>query len=162
MRPSTPSHAAAAPPFVAVSHLTVPEDGRAAVVAAFGDRLGAVDSWPGFQGLQVWADPGDPRGFRTNVALFNMGTGSCTAQVGVFDTSGSLLAAATTYTIPARTMVQLNRLKNSLGIGVDVQDASVGVKALSAACRLGAAGYVVSNSTNDPFTSLMRKGASLF
>jgi len=60
MRPSTPSHAAAAPPFVAVSHLTVPEDGRAAVVAAFGDRLGAVDSWPGFQGLQVWADPGDP------------------------------------------------------------------------------------------------------
>jgi len=49
-----------APPFVAVSELTVPESGRAAVVAAFGHRLGAVDSWPGFQSLQVWADPRDP------------------------------------------------------------------------------------------------------
>jgi heme-degrading monooxygenase HmoA len=47
-------------PFVAVSDITVPEAGREAVVAAFGRRLGAVDSWPGFQGLQVWADPTDP------------------------------------------------------------------------------------------------------
>jgi heme oxygenase (mycobilin-producing) len=47
-------------PFVAVSDLTVPEAGRTAVVAAFGHRLGAVDTWPGFQCLQVWADPGDP------------------------------------------------------------------------------------------------------
>jgi heme-degrading monooxygenase HmoA len=49
-----------AAPFVAVSDLTVPEAGRAAVVAAFGHRLGAVDTWPGFQCLQVWADPSDP------------------------------------------------------------------------------------------------------
>ena len=46
-------------PFVAVSDLSVPEAGRAAVVAAFGRRLGAVDAWPGFRGLQVWADPAD-------------------------------------------------------------------------------------------------------
>ena len=45
---------------VAVSDLTVPEAGQAAVIAGFGDRLGAVERWPGFQGLQVWADPGDP------------------------------------------------------------------------------------------------------
>ena len=51
---------AAAHSFVAVSDLAVPEAGRAAVIAAFGDRLGAVERWPGFQGLQVWADPGDP------------------------------------------------------------------------------------------------------
>ena len=50
----------AAPSFVAVSDLIVPEAGRAAVIAGFGDRLGAVERWPGFQGLQVWADPGDP------------------------------------------------------------------------------------------------------
>jgi heme oxygenase (mycobilin-producing) len=56
----TPDPAAAAAPFVAVSDLMVPEAGRAAVVAAFGHRLGAVDSWPGFQGLQVWADRSDP------------------------------------------------------------------------------------------------------
>ena len=51
---------AAARSFVAVSDLAVPEAGRAAVIAGFGDRLGAVERWPGFQGLQVWADPGDP------------------------------------------------------------------------------------------------------
>ncbi len=46
-------------PFVAVSDLTVPASGREALVAAFARRLGAVDTWPGFQGLQVWADPRD-------------------------------------------------------------------------------------------------------
>ena len=46
--------------FVAVSNLTVPEAGRAALLDAFGERLGAVDTWPGFQGLQVWADQHDP------------------------------------------------------------------------------------------------------
>ena len=45
--------------FVAVSDLTVPVAGRAALVAAFGHRLGAVDAWPGFRSLQVWADPAD-------------------------------------------------------------------------------------------------------
>lgn len=46
--------------FVAVSELTVPAAGRAAVEAAFTARLGAVDQWPGFRGLQVWADLADP------------------------------------------------------------------------------------------------------
>ena len=46
--------------FVAFSELTVPEAGRAAVLAAFTSRLGAVDAWPGFQHLQVWADQSDP------------------------------------------------------------------------------------------------------
>ena len=43
---------AAALLFVAVSDLIVPEAGWAAVFAAFGDRLDAVD--------RVWADPSDP------------------------------------------------------------------------------------------------------
>jgi len=47
-------------PFVAVSDLSVPEAGRAALVAAFRERLGSVDAWPGFQQLQVWANPTDP------------------------------------------------------------------------------------------------------
>ncbi len=46
--------------FVAFSEIGVPEAGRAALEAAFADRLGAVDRWPGFQGLQVWADATDP------------------------------------------------------------------------------------------------------
>ena len=49
-----------AAPFVAFSDITVPEAGRSAVVDAFEHRLGAVERWPGFQGLQVWADQADP------------------------------------------------------------------------------------------------------
>ena len=41
-------------PFVVVSELTVPPEGIQAVRDAFEDRLGAVDSWPGFRGLEVW------------------------------------------------------------------------------------------------------------
>lgn len=47
-------------PFVAVSELGVPEAGRAALQSAFANRLRAVDRWPGFRGLQVWADPREP------------------------------------------------------------------------------------------------------
>jgi heme oxygenase (mycobilin-producing) len=50
----------AGPLFVAVSELGVPEPGRAALDSAFANRLRAVDRWPGFRGLQVWADPRDP------------------------------------------------------------------------------------------------------
>jgi len=60
MIPATCSEPADAGPFVAVSVLSVPEAGRAALVAAFTQRLGAVDDWPGFQQLQVWADQTDP------------------------------------------------------------------------------------------------------
>lgn len=45
--------------FVAVSELSVPAEGREAAEAAFADRLGAVDAWPGFRGLQVWRDVND-------------------------------------------------------------------------------------------------------
>jgi len=57
---SNPSSPIPTAPFVAVSDLTVPEAGREAVLAAFGHRLGAVDAWPGFHCLEVWADPSDP------------------------------------------------------------------------------------------------------
>jgi len=46
--------------FVAVSELPVPHESREAVLAGFAGRLGAVDGWPGFRGLQVWADATDP------------------------------------------------------------------------------------------------------
>jgi heme-degrading monooxygenase HmoA len=60
MTRSTVSEPVGMAPFVVVSHLSVPEPGRAALVTAFTQRLGAVDGWPGFQQLQVWADPTDP------------------------------------------------------------------------------------------------------
>lgn len=46
--------------FVAFSEITVPVAGRQALDDAFRNRLGAVDQWPGFCGLQVWAAPDDP------------------------------------------------------------------------------------------------------
>ncbi len=62
-----PVGAAAGPPalggFVAVSEFTVPGPGRALLLDAFADRMGAVDGWPGFRGLQVWADEQDPSAF---------------------------------------------------------------------------------------------------
>lgn len=42
--------------YVAVSHIEVPAGGAAALEAAFRSRLGAVDAWPGFLGLEVLAD----------------------------------------------------------------------------------------------------------
>lgn len=45
--------------FVAVSELVVPDAGREAVEASFDQRLGAVDAWPGFRGLEVWRDTAD-------------------------------------------------------------------------------------------------------
>ena len=53
----------AASAFVACSHLNVPEAGRSALIAAFRDRLGRVDDWPGFQRLEIWEDSADPTAF---------------------------------------------------------------------------------------------------
>lgn len=49
--------------FVAFSELTVACEGREALVGAFRSRLGAVESAPGFQRLEVWADVTDPSAF---------------------------------------------------------------------------------------------------
>ena len=45
--------------FVAFSELSVPPEGRVALERAFADRMGAVDRWPGFRGLEVWSAQGD-------------------------------------------------------------------------------------------------------
>lgn len=43
--------------FAMVSELEVAADGTAALEDAFRNRLGEVDSWPGFLRLEVWRDP---------------------------------------------------------------------------------------------------------
>ncbi len=55
--------ARAQPAFVAFSELEVPEGGQDRIEAAFRDRLGAVDSWPGFRSLEVWADLSEPEAY---------------------------------------------------------------------------------------------------
>lgn len=49
--------------FVAVSEIAVPAEGADPLQDAFRDRLGEVDDWPGFRGLQVWRDRSDERRF---------------------------------------------------------------------------------------------------
>ena len=39
--------------YVAISEIRVPDAGADALEQAFRDRLGAVDDWPGFLGLEV-------------------------------------------------------------------------------------------------------------
>lgn len=56
IRPTAEHGGPAAGGYVAISHISVPEAGATALEAAFADRLGAVDAWPGFAGLEVLAD----------------------------------------------------------------------------------------------------------
>ncbi|HVM10535.1 MAG TPA: antibiotic biosynthesis monooxygenase family protein [Acidimicrobiales bacterium] len=42
-----------AAPYVAISEISVDHDGALALETAFASRLGAVDAWPGFLGLEV-------------------------------------------------------------------------------------------------------------
>jgi heme-degrading monooxygenase HmoA len=42
--------------YVAVSEIAVPVAGAPALESAFRDRMGAVDAWPGFLGLEVLQD----------------------------------------------------------------------------------------------------------
>jgi diguanylate cyclase (GGDEF)-like protein len=49
--------------FVAFSQISVAEDGRGSLEEAFAHRLGAVDHWPGFRSLEVWADVADPTSY---------------------------------------------------------------------------------------------------
>ena len=44
------------PPYVAISEISVPETGAKGLERAFEQRLGAVDSWPGFEGLELLQD----------------------------------------------------------------------------------------------------------
>ena len=44
-------------PWAMVSELEVDPDGVDDLEAAFRDRLGEVDGWPGFVRLEVWRDP---------------------------------------------------------------------------------------------------------
>lgn len=43
-----------------MTELTVPEAGRTPLATAFAHRSAALESWPGFRGLEVWADAAEP------------------------------------------------------------------------------------------------------
>jgi heme-degrading monooxygenase HmoA len=43
-------------PYVGISEISVPAEGAASLRQAFAERLGAVDGWPGFAGLELLQD----------------------------------------------------------------------------------------------------------
>ena len=45
--------------FVAHSEIRVPQAGAVELIAAFQQRLGEVETWPGFERLEVWQDERD-------------------------------------------------------------------------------------------------------
>ena len=53
---TTGPHSGNAPPYIAISEISVPEAGIEGLEQAFTDRLRAVDDWPGFQGLELLQD----------------------------------------------------------------------------------------------------------
>ncbi len=58
-RAATGAPASSPGAFVAHSEIRVTPQGTAALTAAFEDRLGEVEGWPGFHRLEVWADERD-------------------------------------------------------------------------------------------------------
>lgn len=47
-------------PYVGISEISVPAGGAGSLRQAFAERLGAVDSWPGFAGLELLQDRKNP------------------------------------------------------------------------------------------------------
>ncbi len=56
-------HGSRRSPYVAVSEIAVDAQRGQELIEAFRSRLGEVDDWPGFQGLEVWRDRSDPTRF---------------------------------------------------------------------------------------------------
>ncbi len=100
---------------------------------------------------------------RTNFVLVNTSLTPCTVQSEMHDANGNLLGDKRTFTVPPRTMLQKNRLKDTYGITEDVRAASVLVKNVTTDCAVAGAAYVVDGNppttpgTNDPFAVPLRK-----
>jgi hypothetical protein len=102
---------------------------------------------------------------RTNFVLVNTSLTPCAIQSELRDANGNLLGGAKTFTVPPRTMIQMNRLKDTFrpitGDVPDVRAASVLVKNVTADCAVAGTAYVLDGNTtpgtNDPFAVPLRK-----
>ena len=98
---------------------------------------------------------------RTNFVLVNPSSTPCALQSEVRDSGGNTLGGTRTFTVPPRTMIQKNRLKDTFGITGDVRGASILVKNVTPGCAVAGTAYVVDGNTtagsNDPFAVPLRK-----
>jgi hypothetical protein len=98
---------------------------------------------------------------RTNLVFVNPSLTPCALQSELRDAGGNVLGGAKTFTVPPRTMIQKNRLKDTFGITGDVRGASVQVTNVTPGCAVAGTAYVVDGNTtagtNDPFAVPLRK-----
>jgi hypothetical protein len=98
---------------------------------------------------------------RTNLALVNTAMTPCTVESEVRDGGGALMGSARTFTVPPRTMIQKNRVKDTYGITGDVRAASILLKNVTTDCAVVGVAYVLDGNTtagtNDPFAVPLRK-----
>jgi len=98
---------------------------------------------------------------RTNLVLVNPSLTPCALQSELLDAGGNVLGGTKTFSVPPRTMIQKNRLRDTFGITGDVRGASVLVKNVTPGCAVAGTAYVVDGNTtagsNDPFAVPLRK-----
>lgn len=98
---------------------------------------------------------------RTNLVLVNPSLTPCVLQSELRDAGGNVLGGTKTFTVPPRTMIQKNRLKDTYGVTGDVRAASVLVRNVTPGCAVAGTAYVVDGNTtpgtNDPFAVPLRK-----
>jgi hypothetical protein len=98
---------------------------------------------------------------RTNLVLVNPSLTPCVLQSELRDSGGNALGGTKTFTVPPRTTIQKNRLKDTYGVTGDVRAASVLVRNVTAGCAIAGTAYVVDGNTtagtNDPFAVPLRK-----
>jgi hypothetical protein len=98
---------------------------------------------------------------RTNLALVNTAMTPCVVESEVRDGGGNLMGSARTFTVPPRTMIQKNRVKDTYGIAGDVRAASILLKNVTTDCAVVGVAYVLDGNTtagtNDPFAVPLRK-----
>jgi hypothetical protein len=98
---------------------------------------------------------------RTNLVFVNPSSTPCVLLSALRDAGGNFLGGVKTFTIPPRTMIQKNRLKDTYGVTADIRAAAVEVLNTTAGCAVAGTAYVVDGNTtagtNDPYAVPMRK-----
>lgn len=98
---------------------------------------------------------------RTNLVLVNPSMTPCAIQAELRDSGGNMLGGRRTFTVPPRTMIQKNRLKDTFGVTADVRGASVQMRNVTPGCSVAGTAYVLDGNTtagtNDPFAVPLRK-----
>jgi hypothetical protein len=90
-------------------------------------------------------------GYRTNIGIVNLGTGSCSVTVQLYDGNGSQVGTAQTISADPGKFAQNNGIFNNAGAGY-LSTAYAVVLTDSASCSFWAYATVIDNVSGDPTT----------